>query len=121
MLKIVHILIFSPNLQNKSVNFIALRLNRIGAQVTCKNSLIINVTLPDCKGNVENVILKDPNAAWVGWEKNERGKFGPRMCNMKNALDPVRYNFYLLFTTTMVFNILYIHVLFTDWLNQQFF
>lgn len=65
-------------------------MSREGTQITCKNSLIFNVTLPNCDGNVENVIFKSPDSAWVGWEKNERGKYGPRMCNMKNALDPVR-------------------------------
>lgn len=25
---------------------------------------------------------------WSGWEKNERGKFGPRLTNMNTTMDP---------------------------------
>ncbi|PNF26232.1 Ubiquitin-like modifier-activating enzyme ATG7 [Cryptotermes secundus] len=27
---------------------------------------------------------------WVGWERNERGKFGPRVMNLSSSMDPVR-------------------------------
>lgn len=27
---------------------------------------------------------------WVGWERNERGKFGPRMMNLSSSMDPVK-------------------------------
>lgn len=83
-------MIFSPNLENKSVGFIAFRLTRVNIDVTCTNSLIINATLPNCDGNVENVIFKNPDAAWVGWEKNERGKFGPKLCNMSDSFDTLK-------------------------------
>lgn len=26
----------------------------------------------------------------LGWEKNERGKMGPRFCNMMKSMDPTR-------------------------------
>lgn len=27
---------------------------------------------------------------WVGWERNERGKFGPRFVNMASSMDPIK-------------------------------
>jgi hypothetical protein len=27
---------------------------------------------------------------WLGWERNERGKFGPRMMNLSSSMDPVK-------------------------------
>lgn len=27
---------------------------------------------------------------WVGWERNDRGKFGPRMMNLSSSMDPVK-------------------------------
>lgn len=70
------------NLIGKIVNFIAFRLTRSkDSKITCENSLLIKAVLPKCEENADT--------SWTGWEKNERGKFGPRLANMKNSLDPL--------------------------------
>ncbi|KAG5877148.1 hypothetical protein JTB14_035918 [Gonioctena quinquepunctata] len=67
-------------LANKEVNFISLSLSRDGSLITLKDSLCYKLKMPTV----------DPAAVpiWVGWEKNERNKMGPRLANMKNTLDP---------------------------------
>lgn len=74
----------------KPVNFIALRLSRESSKITCRSSIVINVTLPVYRQDMESAIFKDMKNNWTGWEKNERGNYGPRLSNMKNSLDPKR-------------------------------
>lgn len=59
---------------------IALQCTREGVQLSIDKSLIYTVKLP--------LVDHTTPLNWVGWEKNERGKMGPRMANMKNSLDP---------------------------------
>lgn len=70
---------FSPFLQGQVANFIAFNMSRgDDYSVTCNKSIIYKLKLPFVKENY----------SWVGWEKNERDKMGPRLANMKNTLDP---------------------------------
>lgn len=73
------------DLIGKTVSFVAFRLTRgkNNSKITCENSLLIKAILPKCEGSADSL--------WTGWEKNERGKFGPRLANMKNSLDPIWY------------------------------
>ncbi|KAL1498129.1 hypothetical protein ABEB36_008981 [Hypothenemus hampei] len=71
---------FCPFLQNKTQNFIALQYSRDGCQVNINKSVIYKLKLP--------YINTQSLETWVGWEKNERQKLGPRKANMKNSLDP---------------------------------
>lgn len=77
----VHLKHFSsPFLSQTPQKLIALQCTREGVQLSIDKSLIYTVKLP----LVDHTTPLD----WVGWEKNERGKMGPRMANMKNSLDP---------------------------------
>jgi len=31
------------------------------------------------------------NVKFVGWERNEKGNFGPKQVNLKSSLDPQKY------------------------------
>lgn len=61
-----------------------MHLNRVGSQITCSNSMLHTFILPP-------KLIDEDELTWVGWEKNERGKMGPRMANMKATLDPTVY------------------------------
>ncbi|KAJ8984825.1 hypothetical protein NQ317_013024 [Molorchus minor] len=65
-------------LQGNCANFIAFHLSREKSCISCKQSTIYRLKLP----------YTEKNITWVGWEKNERDKMGPRLANMKNTLDP---------------------------------
>ncbi|KAJ8932784.1 hypothetical protein NQ314_014488 [Rhamnusium bicolor] len=65
-------------LQGKNTSFIAFTLSRNGSSITCQQSIIYSLKLPQ----------QEANDIWVGWEKNEREKMGPRLSNLKNTLDP---------------------------------
>ncbi|XP_044754668.1 ubiquitin-like modifier-activating enzyme ATG7 [Coccinella septempunctata] len=83
------ILQYCSDLQGKSINFLSLRIKRNeDYKLTISESLIFNAELPVCHTSVSDFINEDPDKRWVGWEKNERGKLGPRMSNMKSFLDP---------------------------------
>ncbi|KAK4875920.1 hypothetical protein RN001_012342 [Aquatica leii] len=73
-----------PFFQGSVINFVSFRLNRAGGELSCSNSCIFTVILP--KINFDDLMNGD--TTWIGWEKNERGKFGPRLSNMKNSIDP---------------------------------
>lgn len=86
---VILILHHCPVLQGKSVNFLSLRIKRNdNYKLTLSESLIFNFDLPVCQSSVSDFINQDPEKKWVGWEKNERGKLGPRLSNMKSFLDP---------------------------------
>lgn len=36
-------------------------------------------------------IFEDAESLWVGYERNERDKMGPRLAAMKSSLSPVRF------------------------------
>ena len=71
-----------------------------------EDSIILEVTLPPpptaepstpettFPSHSEFEALGSPNGMktlkWVGWERNDRGKFGPRMMNLSSSMDPVK-------------------------------
>ncbi|XP_030766946.1 ubiquitin-like modifier-activating enzyme ATG7 isoform X2 [Sitophilus oryzae] len=69
-----------PFLKGKTQKFVAVSVTRHGSEVGLDTSVIYNLLLPD--------VSTDKFDSWVGWEKNERDKMGPRVANMKNTLDP---------------------------------
>nr|CAH7738038.1 unnamed protein product [Callosobruchus chinensis] len=77
---IAFILYYCDFLQNRTANFISFNLSRVGSRITCKKSIIYKLKLP--------TKTTDFYTSWVGWEKNERDKMGPKLANMKNTLDP---------------------------------
>ncbi|KAL3269883.1 hypothetical protein HHI36_008940 [Cryptolaemus montrouzieri] len=86
---ITFILHHCPFLQGRSVNFLSLRLKRNSdSNLSLLNSLIFKLELPSCLPSISKLINEDPQKGWVGWEKNERGKMGPRLSNMKSFMDP---------------------------------
>ncbi|KAK9871714.1 hypothetical protein WA026_014165 [Henosepilachna vigintioctopunctata] len=78
-----------PFLSGISVNFIAWRLERNEASIlTISKSLIFQLKLPYCRPSLSSFVRADAGKGWVGWEKNERGKLGPRLSSMKGFMDP---------------------------------
>lgn len=68
----------------------------IERNVNCNNSIVFNVKLPDVSGDFEENLYKKTDAVfkdsiWVGWERNERGKFGPQIADMSKTMDPITY------------------------------
>ncbi|KAG1668338.1 Ubiquitin-like modifier-activating enzyme ATG7 [Nymphon striatum] len=49
-----------------------------------ENSIVITVHMPKISLETESTI------SFVGWERNERHKFGPRLVNLSKTMDPVR-------------------------------
>ncbi|XP_056645877.1 ubiquitin-like modifier-activating enzyme ATG7 isoform X1 [Diorhabda sublineata] len=77
---VLHILHYCPFLENKEVKFVAITLSRGKSEIHLKDSMIHVLKLPKLDPNVYS--------SWVGWEKNERDKLGPRFANMRTSLDP---------------------------------
>ena len=73
------------------VKIICLRLNFIDGKWNINNSLVLNVKVNIKKniGEIDNWTMEK----WVGWEKNDKGKLGPQMANLKQYMDPVTYVF----------------------------
>ncbi|XP_045501214.1 ubiquitin-like modifier-activating enzyme ATG7 [Colias croceus] len=77
---IAALLEFSPQLCKSDIKVLGLRLNKSGAADSSR-IFIINAT--------EN-IHSDGNKGWVGWERNNKGNFGPKLANMSASMDPIR-------------------------------
>ncbi|XP_060528264.1 ubiquitin-like modifier-activating enzyme ATG7 [Cylas formicarius] len=73
------ILFYCPFLKGSLQNFLAFQINRT-TSFSCNKSILYSFNLP--------TDFEMDSISWVGWEKNERGKMGPRFANMKNTLDP---------------------------------
>ncbi|CAB3221720.1 unnamed protein product [Arctia plantaginis] len=70
---------YCPTLIGCNINVIGLRCNIFGG---VENSCIFSVKIP-----VD--VTKSDAAGWVGWERNDKGNFGPKLANMSASLDPV--------------------------------
>ncbi|XP_013183653.2 ubiquitin-like modifier-activating enzyme ATG7 [Amyelois transitella] len=69
-----------PGLAGKIVQVLGLRCSASGG---VENSLIYTIEVPD---NVQAV----ESAGWVGWERNDKGNFGPKLANMSASMDPLK-------------------------------
>ncbi|XP_050667265.1 ubiquitin-like modifier-activating enzyme ATG7 isoform X2 [Leptidea sinapis] len=66
----------------------------------CQSDIRVVGVRCDRNGSITNSILyviqttQKPQAvrksAWVGWERNSKGNFGPKLANMSASMDPVR-------------------------------
>lgn len=68
-----------PALVGTDIKVIGLRCNPTGG---VENSKVFSVAVPKDVKSVEA-------AGWVGWERNDKGNFGPKLANMSASLDPV--------------------------------
>nr|XP_026493535.1 ubiquitin-like modifier-activating enzyme ATG7 [Vanessa tameamea] len=71
---------YCPDLSKTIIKVIGIRCSKNGA---INNSQIYNITVPE-------TIQTPQNVGWVGWERNERGNFGPKLANMSSSMDPVK-------------------------------
>ncbi|XP_059481168.1 ubiquitin-like modifier-activating enzyme ATG7 [Neocloeon triangulifer] len=62
------------------IDVLCLRLSRAEAKTNSNNSVILEVQI---KSDAEEV-----ETQWVGWERNERAKLGPRLANLSSSMDP---------------------------------
>jgi Ubiquitin-like modifier-activating enzyme ATG7 N-terminus len=59
---------------------LCLRLSNQGPRLG--KSLILKIRLEDIDAG---------ECQWLGWERNERAKLGPRLTNLSNSMDPKKY------------------------------
>lgn len=59
---------------------LCLRLSNQGPRLS--KSLTLKVKLED---------ITAEECQWLGWERNERAKLGPRLANLSNSMDPKKY------------------------------
>jgi len=62
---------------DKEVEVLCFRLSKQGPRLA--NSVVLKVKLE--LGEIDE-------GQWVGWERNERGKLGPRLANLSSSMDP---------------------------------
>ncbi|XP_026750200.2 ubiquitin-like modifier-activating enzyme ATG7 [Galleria mellonella] len=67
------------NLSGKNIQVIGLRCN---VKYEIANSLVYSIY-------ISQDIQSAENAGWVGWERNDKGNFGPKLANMSASMDPV--------------------------------
>ena len=113
---------YSSELMGSRIKVLCLRLQLLPSSAwSTEDSLILEVTLPPTPTtepsspettfplHSESDALDSPNELksimtntsyssgnklkWVGWERNDRGKFGPRMMNLSSSMDPVKWVF----------------------------
>ncbi|KYB25457.1 Ubiquitin-like modifier-activating enzyme ATG7 [Tribolium castaneum] len=82
---IIFLLHHCPFLGGKTLNFLLFFLDR---KLSCCQSLIYKLTLPQCNSTIDDIIYGGGDNAWAGWEKNEKNKFAPRFSNMRTTMDP---------------------------------
>ncbi|KAF9422491.1 hypothetical protein HW555_001889 [Spodoptera exigua] len=68
-----------PSLVGSEIKIIGLRCSATGG---VENSKCFTVVVPKDVKTVDA-------AGWVGWERNDKGNFGPKLANMSASLDPV--------------------------------
>ncbi|KAI5631003.1 thiF family domain-containing protein [Phthorimaea operculella] len=70
----------SPSLAGSELQIIGLRCKQNGA---VDSSRVFGIRIPQ---NVQGV----ESAGWVGWERNDKGNFGPKLANMSASMDPIK-------------------------------
>ncbi|XP_041980787.1 ubiquitin-like modifier-activating enzyme ATG7 [Aricia agestis] len=77
---IAALLEYSPSLREREFNVIGIRCKRLeGIEVSRV------FTIKTCE--FQNV-QSDGKIGWVGWERNDKGNFGPKLANMSASMDP---------------------------------
>ncbi|CAH0758125.1 unnamed protein product [Diatraea saccharalis] len=71
---------FYPNLHKNNLQIIGLRCSVNGG---IENSLIFTTKSSQSLQTVDS-------AGWVGWERNDKGNFGPKLANMSASMDPIK-------------------------------
>ncbi|XP_045775662.1 ubiquitin-like modifier-activating enzyme ATG7 [Maniola jurtina] len=71
---------YRSTLCGTELKVIGIRCSKDGG-VDCSH--IFNITVPENVQSSENV-------GWVGWERNDRGNFGPKLANMSASMDPIK-------------------------------
>lgn len=83
------VLYYCPFLSGKQLKFLSLRLNRNDdLEILINDSRLFTLEIPEVGQSISDLLFQNDQKSWVGWEKNERGKLGPRLSNMKSFLDP---------------------------------
>lgn len=78
----------SKNSLGREIMVLSLRFFRDNHAYHCRDSLVYKIRLPEIKGSIKDIIHEVEGGSWIGWERNERSKLGPRMVNLKNSMDP---------------------------------
>ncbi|KAM3965586.1 autophagy-related 7 [Aphomia sociella] len=68
-----------PSLSGKTIQVIGFRSN---INYDIRNSLLYTI-------NISQDVQSAESAGWVGWERNDKGNFGPKLANMSASMDPV--------------------------------
>lgn len=69
---------FSPNLREKTIKIISLRVKK---SASLETSVLFTIKLPKDDVDIDNV-------KWIGWEPNEQGKYIPRCASLASSMDP---------------------------------
>nr|CAD7196619.1 unnamed protein product [Timema douglasi] len=76
-----------PELIGTEVNIICLRLSLSKGIRTANASVVLSVKLPpltELSGSGEDTVK------WIGWERNDRGNFGPRLADLASSMNPLK-------------------------------
>nr|CAD7423255.1 unnamed protein product [Timema monikensis] len=76
-----------PELIGIEVNIICLRLSLSKGIRTANASVVLSVKLPpltELSGSGEDTVK------WIGWERNDRGNFGPRLADLASSMNPLK-------------------------------
>ncbi|CAH0383087.1 unnamed protein product [Bemisia tabaci] len=74
---------YCPSLLEKGIDVIALRGVNIHSVV---NSLVFQIKLQESSPKITD----DSASSFVGWEKNNRGKYGPKFVDLSGIMDPTK-------------------------------
>lgn len=75
------VLSFSPHIVGKPVKVISLRLSLKSHAQVCAGEKSLVMT-------VKPLAINQTDLKWIGWERNSRGKFGPRFVDVSSDMDP---------------------------------
>nr|CAD7440986.1 unnamed protein product [Timema bartmani] len=76
-----------PELIGMEVNIICLRLSLSKGIRTANASMVLSVKLPPLTELFES---GEDTVKWIGWERNDRGNFGPRLADLASSMNPLK-------------------------------
>ncbi|XP_068622450.1 ubiquitin-like modifier-activating enzyme ATG7 isoform X2 [Battus philenor] len=79
--------LFIAALLNHCPSLCGADINVVGLRCTNENvdsSQVYRISIPQDEQKVE------VNTGWVGWERTDKGTFGPRLANMSASMDPIK-------------------------------